>query len=623
MEDFDIAQLTKQLRNYEKKLKKAYTGLLDSANNLVDVVEEETGGQVSRNNSAELMMVSRNAKDDQRMLKYTWDYIKPLVTGYIPFFDLFSSTIPNLNKDKERIDKINDLIKKYPKCQKLRDARFLLGWAQFANVAGALYGMVIGAIQAGLLVTGAVALVTGAGAPATAVLWGVYAAISTANPLKNPFKYLESGMINAVQDVIQDVADDSYEGSMAYSVSEDEGSTGGGGIDCPQPEFVNPPRRTDPIIDPSGYVYEAVESNRIEGATVTAIQRVTRYDMYDEPYTEDIEWDAEPYQQVNPQITNERGEFAWDVPDGLWSVKVTMDDYDTVQTDWMEVPPERKDVNIALVSKQKPLVTDAVQGDDGITVTFMKHVFVKGLESAFTMTADGHPVKVKVKCLDEESSPKGDKLARNVLVSPTESIRGMRDVVLKISGSITSYAGVKIGKDVEYQAEPVDCRIEVPESLALMKGDSATLKVVTKPAGYLKGMKLEIEATKGILKTKQSVTLDDKGKASVKINTLKGGEGVVTLRLSGTKLTASVRVTSIDLKNYNVLKLPAKLKKIEDDAFRGISAEIVVIPKNCKAIGSKAFRNCSNLKYILVPAGKAIDIAEDAYDKGTVTVVRY
>lgn len=53
-------------------------------------------------------------------------------------------------------------------------------------------------------------------------------------------------------------------------------------------------RRIKPILDPSGVVYEAVETNRLEGVTATV------WFAEDAQGTNAQPWDAEAYEQENP-----------------------------------------------------------------------------------------------------------------------------------------------------------------------------------------------------------------------------------------------------------------------------------------------------------------------------------
>ena len=70
----------------------------------------------------------------------------------------------------------------------------------------------------------------------------------------------------------------------------------------------------------------------------------------------------------------------------------------------------------------------------------------------------------------------------------------------------------------------------------------------------------------------------------------------------------------------NVLTLPTGLKVIEEEAFTGITARTVVIPNNTTTIGSRAFADCGNLKYVVIPDSVTI-IAANAFENSGVTFV--
>ncbi|MBE6725872.1 MAG: hypothetical protein E7576_11905 [Ruminococcaceae bacterium] len=125
-------------------------------------------------------------------------------------------------------------------------------------------------------------------------------------------------------------------------------------------------------IDPSGYVYDLDTDERIPNAKAT-IYWIPVENEYgpDEEYWNNKPgedefgevWDGTEYLEINPTYTNSLGQYAWDVPEGWWRVKVEAEDYDTAWSDWMPVPPEQTDVNIGLKYNKNVLLGDV--NDDG------------------------------------------------------------------------------------------------------------------------------------------------------------------------------------------------------------------------------------------------------------------
>ena len=67
------------------------------------------------------------------------------------------------------------------------------------------------------------------------------------------------------------------------------------------------------------------------------------------------------------------------------------------------------------------------------------------------------------------------------------------------------------------------------------------------------------------------------------------------------------------LADMNVLRLPAQLTTVGEEAFTGdTSLMCVIIPEGCTAIEAKAFADCTNLLYVRIPSG--VTVADDAFD---------
>lgn len=118
--------------------------------------------------------------------------------------------------------------------------------------------------------------------------------------------------------------------------------------------------------DPSGYVFEGIPSNRLEGVTVEL------YNSRDQLWPEAADFDQEATQE-----TDEMGQYLWMVPKGNWKVKYHKEGYEDAETDYMEVPPIRTEVNQSLVSFDPGTVTaDYDTKLEAIVLRFSKPVQV-------------------------------------------------------------------------------------------------------------------------------------------------------------------------------------------------------------------------------------------------------
>lgn len=95
------------------------------------------------------------------------------------------------------------------------------------------------------------------------------------------------------------------------------------------------------LLDPSGTVYDADSGEPIKVATVTLY-------YLDPEKGESVKWNAEDYDQMNPLNTDSDGNYLWDVPEGKWKVVCHKDGYEDAESEWLDVPPVRTDVNIGM-----------------------------------------------------------------------------------------------------------------------------------------------------------------------------------------------------------------------------------------------------------------------------------
>ncbi len=63
---------------------------------------------------------------------------------------------------------------------------------------------------------------------------------------------------------------------------------------------------------------------------------------------------------------------------------------------------------------------------------------------------------------------------------------------------------------------------------------------------------------------------------------------------------------SFDISGMTVVQLPEDLTALEAEALRGTGAQVVIVPAGCTEIGSRAFADCPDLQYVLLPEGVAL-----------------
>ena len=217
---------------------------------------------------------------------------------------------------------------------------------------------------------------------------------------------------------------------------------------CEVPQY---PISTKPTIDPAGYVYEAVASNRIEGATAKI--------YYEGDDGVEVYWsEAEDYGEVNPQITDMDGRFAWMTPIGNWLVKVEKEGYLPADSTndpaadadgWLPVPPPQLDVNIAMTSTAAPTVLSAGAASDQIRVVFSQYMDIAQMEELVTVTQNGQPIPVDILFEDAEVSPTNAAVYYGRILKLTRTDGAAfsgAGIVVTIDATARNYAGTQLAE---------------------------------------------------------------------------------------------------------------------------------------------------------------------------------
>lgn len=293
-------------------------------------------------------------------------------------------------------------------------------------------------------------------------------------------------------------------------------------------------------IDPSGYVYEGVTSNRISGVKATIYYKETED-------SEAIIWDATEYDQINPLYSDEFGAYAWDVPEGLWQVEFVKDGYETAYSDWLPVPPEQLEVNVEMISTSAPSIEFINAYNNEIQIVFDQYVDVTTVnKDTVIFTVNGETVTGIFDVVDAQTSASDGSvtLAKVFNFITYDSISGTLDY--SISG-VTNYSGADMASEHKGSVDIVKeiTGLKADSSVEISYKDSGSVTVQATPGDAAAGKTLLLSTDNTFLiSIPESVTFDASGIATIPVNSLLPGEATITFTVEGTTITGSVTVIS-------------------------------------------------------------------------------
>jgi len=312
------------------------------------------------------------------------------------------------------------------------------------------------------------------------------------------------------------------------------------------------------VIDPSGFVYEGVPSNRLEGVTATCFYKETVEDMYGDLQENVVLWDATQYGQENPLLTDENGYYRWDVPIGMWQVKYEKEGYETTYSDWLPVPPPQLDLNIGMVQMRQPEVIKAHAYPKAVELEFDKFMLPETLTpNNITVTVNGTAVNGTIEILNAElddpsaitsirrAPGTGLTYASHVRFNAAQPFNA--DIVkLHVNYEVESYAGVQMNDDYEAL---LNVELEMQEIVAdsvviLPFKDSKQITITVLPAVASRGKVINVISTAPMITSINAgqYTLDANGKAVVTVRGDLPGMGSLLFGIDGYDLSATTLV---------------------------------------------------------------------------------
>ncbi|MFE5321939.1 S-layer homology domain-containing protein [Paenibacillus sp. NPDC056579] len=194
------------------------------------------------------------------------------------------------------------------------------------------------------------------------------------------------------------------------------------------------------IYDPSGYVYETLPENRLEGVTATILKKNEENGAWEL-------WDSDWYGQSNPLVTDGQGKYGWDVPEGKWQVLYEKDGYLPARSPELTVLPPHLDVNIPMKSLEPPRVTvaDAVYGT-GVRVRFSKYMLADSL-TIIVETTDGERIEGTVEPAGAVKDAENQLVSRQFRWIPSGVVTAGKEYKVTVAGWVNSYAKVSMEQD--------------------------------------------------------------------------------------------------------------------------------------------------------------------------------
>ena len=330
--------------------------------------------------------------------------------------------------------------------------------------------------------------------------------------------------------------------------------------DCwqkPNPNNSSIPGNIGMTIDPSGYVYEGVASNRVEGVTCTV------YYSEKADGSNAVVWNAEEYGQQNPLVTDANGYYEWYVPQGYWQVKYEKDGYLTTYSDWLPVPPPQTEVNIAITSTEAPTVESVYAYNDAVQINFSQYMNIYSVtDKTVTITMNGEKVNGTIKPLNAEKGENQAILyANKFMFTPEKSLSDKVNV--SVSG-VRNYAEAAIdgtySQDCTVVLRPEKINVEAEQSVEYGKTKTIEIQVTPAQAAANKTVFVESSLPNVVSVSDSEITTDENGKATIVVNAMLPGSAEITFKLANSDLSASTIVNSKISDKITVEPVTASIK---------------------------------------------------------------
>jgi len=335
-----------------------------------------------------------------------------------------------------------------------------------------------------------------------------------------------------------------------------------------------------PVIDPSGYVYEAVASNRVQDATASIYYKEYVEDGYGETQEVVTLWDAEAFEQKNPMLTDKDGKYGWDVPKGEWQVRIVKDGYLPTYSEWLPVPPPQLDVNLAMSQPTPPVVERVVASENGVQIDFDKYMKPELLTTdQIFLTKSGQKMEGTIRLLNAEKTPDESKTyASRIVFEPKTPLTVGEKVVLTVKSTLESYADVGMLADYtqEFDVQKRVQKIVTDSIYNVASGGTRKISIAAVPVDAAVGKKVTVRTQDGTVVgvSTTELTLDEKGEASFEVSGLVNGSSALELVIADDRDVVKTLIVGVKDKDDMVTLAPQASRISGTEAYYGSTVSL-------------------------------------------------
>ena len=352
------------------------------------------------------------------------------------------------------------------------------------------------------------------------------------------------------------------------------------------------------LIDPSGNVYDFSTDNPIEDVTATI--------YYKDENGYAVQWDAEYYNQINPVITGKDGFFQWDVHEGKWQVKFEKDGYETLVSDWMDVPPEVKDLKCFMKSVSDLKVVESYYKDGYTTVYFNKYLSSEEILNAVYSSALG--IKLSSPTLIDEQFGvfEGAVYSKDEFIQKTAGVNCITFASDSYPGTIKttldniSFTPVNLTESYSYIVTASKDEVYIGDELVL---------TLSEEKGKLLSdeIKVNVSVSNELVfdnEISDILSFDQYGKATLILEAGMPGEAVITF-------------TVADYETSYVVEVKAK-----DESHICDYDDYTIIPSTCTKYGCeyRTCIECGNVEYVYNYSYDKHNYVENVVDSAIKTI---